>query len=86
PRTLWRVRNDLVAIGNVLREPLPAAIASTLAPAAAALLRAEAELTQRCANALDAVTVVPRTDLPAVHLAFTETFSGLRQSGVMRAL
>ena len=86
PRTLWRVRNDLVAIGNVLREPLPATIASTLAPAAANLLRAEAELTQGCAIALDAVTVVSRDDLSAAHFAFTETFSGLRQSGVMRAL
>lgn len=86
PRTLWRVRNDLVAIGGVLREPLPAQIAPTLAPAAARLLRAEAELTQRCATALDAVTAVSRNDVAAAHLAFTETFSGLRQSGVMRAL
>lgn len=86
PRMLWRVRNDLVAIGNVLREPLPAPIASSLAPAAASLLRAEADLTERCATALNAVTKVSRNDVPAIHLAFTETFSALRQSGVMRAL
>lgn len=86
PRTLWRIRNDLVAIGNVLRESLPAPIASTLAPAAASLLRAEAELTGRCATALTAVTVVSRNDVPSAYLKFTETFSELRQSGVMRAL
>lgn len=86
PRTLWRVRNDLVAIGTVLREPLPAAIASTLAPAAASLLRAEAQLTERCATALDAGTIVSRDEVSAAHLAFTKTFTGLRQSGVMRAL
>lgn len=86
PRTLWRVRNDLVAIGGVLRTPLPPQVASTLAPAAARLLRAHAELTERCATALNAVTVVSRNDVTAAHLAFTETFSGLRQSGVMRAL
>jgi uncharacterized membrane protein YccC len=86
PRTLWRIRNDLVAIGNVLREPLPAPIAATLAPAAASLLRAEAELAERCATALKAVAVVSRNDVVAIHLAFTETFAGLRQSGVMRAL
>lgn len=86
PRTLWRVRNDLVAIGGVLREPLPAQIAPILAPAAASLLRAEAELTSRCAIALDSVAVVSRNDVQAAHLAFTEVFSGLRQSGVMRAL
>jgi len=86
PRTLWRVRNDLVGIGTVLREPLPHQIAPTLAPAAARLLRAEAELTGRCATALDAVAVVSRNDVSAAHLAFTETFTGLRQSGAMRAL
>lgn len=86
PRTLWRVRNDLVAIGNVLRDPLPAPIAPILAPAAASLLRAEAELTERCAKALNAVSVVARNDVAAAHLAFTETFAGLRQSGAMRAL
>lgn len=86
PRTLWRVRNDLVAIGGVLRTPLPAQIAPELAPAAARLLRAHAELTERCATALNAVTTVSRNDVTAAHLAFTETFTGLRQSGVMRAL
>lgn len=86
PRTLWRVRNDLVAIGNVLREPLPAPIASALAPAAANLLRAQADLTGRCATALNAVTVVSRNEAAAAHSAFTETFTGLRQSGTMRAL
>jgi hypothetical protein len=86
PRTLWRVRNDLVAIGGVLRTPLPPQVAPALSPAAACLLRAHAELTERCATALNAVTVVSRNDVSAAHLAFTETFSGLRQSGVMRAL
>ena len=86
PRTLWRVRNDLVGIGTVLREPLPPPVAPSLAPAAAALLRAQAELTGRCATALDAVTVVSRNDVAAAHVAFTETFTGLRQSGVMRTM
>lgn len=86
PRTLWRARNDLVAIGGTLREPLPAPIAMILSPAATSLLRAEAELTNRCATALNAVAVVSRNDVAGAHLAFTETFSGLRQSGEMRAL
>jgi hypothetical protein len=86
PRTLWRVRNDLVAIGGVLREPVSAHVAATLAPAAAQLLRAEAELTGRCASALGAASKVARNDTEAALLAFTETFGQLRQSGVMRAL
>lgn len=86
PRTLWRVRNDLVAIGNVLREPLPAQIAAILAPTAARLLRAEAELASRCATALDTASKLSRNDVSAAYQAFTETFSGLRQSGEMRTL
>ncbi len=86
PRTLWRVRNDLVAIGGVLREPVPAQVAATLAPAAAQLLRAEAELARRCAAALSAAMPVERNDAAAALVAFTETFGDLRQSGVMRAL
>ncbi len=80
------MRNDLVSIGSVLREPLPAHIASVLAPTAVNLLRAEAELAERCATALDAVAAVSRNDVPGAYLAFTETFSRLRQSGEMREL
>lgn len=86
PRTLWRIRNDLVAIGSALREPLPPEIAAVLSSAAAALLRAEAELTERCMTALRNTAVVSRNDVAGAHLAFTETFSALRQSGTMRVL
>ena len=76
----------LFAIGGTLREPLPSPIAASLAPAAAGLLRVQAELTSRCAGALNAGTAVSRNDVAGAHLAFTQTFSGLRQSGEMRAL
>lgn len=86
PRTLWRIRNDLVQIGSALREALPAPITAGLAPAAAGLLRAEALLTERCAAALRDATVVPRDDVAASRLAFTNTFDKLRQTGITRAL
>lgn len=86
PRTLWRVRNDLVAIGATLSEPLPANVAATLSPAAAALLRAEASLAGRSASALRAAKTVERGDGHLARLAFASTFDELRQAGVTQSL
>jgi hypothetical protein len=86
PRTLWRVRNDLVLIGRTLYEPLPAPIAATLAPATARLLRAEADLVGRCAEALRTITTVARQDMDAPYHDFTETFSRMRHENVTRPL
>jgi len=86
PRTLWRIRNDLVQIGSALREALPASITAGLAPSAAGLLRAEASLSGRCAVALRDATAVPREDVAASRLAFTNTFHQLRETGITRAL
>lgn len=86
PRTLWRVRNDLVAVGATLNEPLPEKVTATLGPAAAALLSADAELAGRCASALRATRTVERGDSHLARLAFANTFDELRQTGVMGAL
>ncbi len=86
PRALWRVRNDLVAIGATLNEPLPAKVAATLGPAAAALLRAEASLAANSSSALRAAKTVERGDGHASRLAFANMFDELRQAGVMRVL
>lgn len=86
PRSLWRVRNDLVAIGATLNEPLPEKIAVGLGPAAAALLRAEASLAGHCAVALRATKAVERGDGHLARLAFANTFDELRQTGIMRTL
>ncbi|RTL50272.1 MAG: FUSC family protein [Bradyrhizobiaceae bacterium] len=86
PRTLWRVRNDLVAIGAALNEPLPGSVATTLGPAGAALLRAAATLTGQCAVALRAARTVERGDTRSARLAFANTFDELRRAGVTRAL
>lgn len=86
PRTLWRVRNDLVAVGATLNEPLSKKVAATLGPAAAALLRAEASVAGRCAIALRASKTVERGDGHLARLAFANTFDELRQTGVMQTL
>lgn len=86
PRTLWRVRNDLVLVGRALQTPLPPAVAADLGPAAATLMRAEAALATRCAAALRAVSPVPREDIAARHDAFAARFDALRHAGVTREL
>ncbi|MBE7218312.1 MAG: FUSC family protein [Caulobacteraceae bacterium] len=86
PRTLWRVRNDVVSVGRALHAPLPAAIATELGPAAAALLRGEAALAARCAAALQAVASVPREDIGNRHDAFASSFEALRNAGLTRGL
>lgn len=86
PRTLWRIRNDLVHVGSVLNKPLPEAIISNLAPAAANLLRAEAAFVGHCATGLGDGTAVSRENVSAIYLAFTEAFDKLRQAGVTRTL
>ena len=86
PRTLWRVRNDIVLVGRALQTPLPAPVAAELGPAAAVLLGAEAALALRCAQALTAVDSVPREDIAARHDDFAARFEALRHAGLTRAL
>lgn len=86
PRTLWRIRNDLVHIGSVLNKPLPEAVLTSLAPAAATLLRAEAAFVGHCATGLSEVSVVTRDGGSDAYAAFTAAFDTIRQTGVTRTL
>lgn len=86
PRTLWRIRNDLVHIGSVLNKPLPEAVLTSLAPAAANLLRVEAAFVGRCATGLSEVTVVTRDGVSDAYAAFTAAFDTIRQTGITRTL
>jgi hypothetical protein len=86
PRTLWRIRNDLVLIGNTLSLPLPETVAGSLAPATATLLRSQAVLAERCMAGLDTRSAVVRDDIEASYLAFTGAFDELRRTGAIRPL
>jgi uncharacterized membrane protein YccC len=86
PRTLWRIRNDLVLIGSALGTALPETIGASLSPVTAALLRSQAELAERCMAGLNTRTVVPHDDVEDSYLAFTRTFHELRRSGAIRPL
>jgi hypothetical protein len=86
PRTLWRIRNDLVLVDNTLGSPLPESVAASLAPATAALLRSQAVLAERCINGLDTRKPISRDDVEESYFAFTRTFHELRQTGAIRPL
>ena len=86
PRTLWRVRTDLVLVARALDHPLPPTAAAHLIPATGALLRAEAGFASRCAAALRAGSAPERGDAAAHLDAFTGAFAGLREAGVTRPL
>lgn len=86
PRTLWRIRNDLVLVGSALGTLFPETIAATLSPAAATLLQSEAALAARCITGLSSKTSVPRDNVEESYLAFTQAFHELRRTGAIRPL
>jgi len=86
PRTLWRIRTDLVSVERATGSALPLEVAPTLGPAAARLLRAEAALAGRCAAGLRQDSAVERQDIASRHDDFDAVFAGLRAGGRMRSL
>lgn len=86
PRTLWRIRTDLVTVERSTTTALPGEIGATLGPAAATLLRAEADLATRCAAGLRGSIAVDRRDIVTRHRDFDSVFAVLRAGGQLRAL
>ncbi|MEG3085975.1 FUSC family protein [Sphingomonas sp. PB4P5] len=86
PRTLWRVRNDLVLIGRALDEPLPAPAMTALAEPAATMLTAQAALVERCATALIAGTRVDRGDSETCYRTFGVALDTFRRSAAAATL
>lgn len=80
PRTLWRIRNDLVLSGRALDEPLPAVAISALAQPSAAMLAAHAALAARCSAALRTRGRVDRGDVKACYRRFGTALDLFRRS------
>ncbi|USI71835.1 FUSC family protein [Sphingomonas morindae] len=85
PRTLWRIRNDLVPISRALARPLPDAARAPLAGPMAALLGAQAALARACAVALRETRRVERPDA-APRRRFTEAFDAFRRDEAGQAI
>jgi uncharacterized membrane protein YccC len=85
PRTLWRVRNDAVAVGRAVAA-LAESIRPRLGPAAAVLLGVEAEFMRRCSDALGADAAVDRTGRAEAILVFETVIADLRSTRVTQSL
>ena len=85
PRTLWRVRNDLVSVGRAL-SPLPAAVQSLIAAGVSAMLKAQAVFMRENGEALCGDRVVDRTGRIETLQAFEMAVEGLRQARLTHAL
>ena len=79
PRTLWRVRGDLISVSRALG-PLPDAVALVIAPATQGLIACEAAFMRRCGEALLAKTTVNRAGRGEALQAFEAAIGDLRRS------
>lgn len=85
PRTLWRVRNDCVAVGRAVAA-LPESIRPRLGPAAAGLLLTQADFLRCCGAALAAGAAVDRAGKAEALAAFEQVIEALRSARVTQAL
>lgn len=85
PRTLWRVRNEVLQIARALDAPFPQAI-DALRSAGSELLRAEAAFARSCSASLAGGSKVPREGLDDAFAAFQAAFAGVREAGLIRPL
>jgi uncharacterized membrane protein YccC len=86
PRTLWRIRNDLVLSGRALDEPLPPAAMAALARPSAAMLTAHAALAARCSAALRNGGTVERGDVETCYRTFGTALDVFRRSDAAATL
>lgn len=86
PRTLWRIRNDLVLSGRALDEPLPPAAVAALATPSAAMLTAHAELAKWCSDALRTRRKVDRGNVESCYRSFGTALDLFRRSDAAATL
>lgn len=86
PRTLWRIRNDIVTISRGMETTLPALPGAPMPPIFAAILDAMADYLDRCGTALTAGGIVDRGDLSRRRDDFAGAIQALRSSQATMAL
>lgn len=86
PRTLWRIRSDIVLVARALNPSFPDAVRAALSePAAALLLRSRDEVLA-CSTALRGRKPVERVDVTAARQAFSAALTAFRISAEGNAL
>lgn len=84
PRTLWRIRNGIAQISQILRTPFPPTAMAIVGPAVEGMLRAHAQSAQDAASALSD-GAAPVQDSQAAE-AFERAFVTLQHSDEARAI
>ncbi len=86
PRTLWRIRNDLVHVTRGLESRLPDAVGAYFHPAAARLLRHEADVAAACRQAFAEHRRVVPLDSERHYAEFADAIAQLRAAQVAKGL
>ena len=87
PRTLWRIRGDVVTIGRALDARLPPTVLEHLRPAVSDLLAAQSDRLRACAAAIRNRTVLDKAQAMAVaHSGFQEAVETMRVQGLTDVL
>jgi hypothetical protein len=85
PRTLWRVRNDCVAVGRAIGA-LPEAVRSLLAASSVEMLHAQGDFMRRCGAALAGGKRVDRTGRIEALQTFEQGIDDMRSARVTQTL
>ncbi len=85
PRTLWRVRGDVISISRALG-PLPDRVSTVIAPATQGLIACEAAFMRRCGESLGAKTSVNRAGREEALQAFEAAMGDLRRARITQDL
>jgi hypothetical protein len=86
PRTLWRIRSDIVLVARALDPPFPQPVRAMLGEPGAAVLREIGNDIAACAVALRARKTVERNDIAGARAAFSTAFASFRTSAEGNAL
>lgn len=86
PRTLWRIRSDIVLVARALNPSFPDPVRAALGAPAAALVRQFGAEILACATALRTRQTVARGDLTTARQAFSSALTAFRTSAEGNAL
>ncbi|MXO66780.1 FUSC family protein [Altericroceibacterium endophyticum] len=86
PRTLWRIRNDIMHINRLDETPFRPFVAEKVGKPAAGVLRAEAEFIRRCGQALEEDHAVDRSEDDIAMKQFEQAFADFSQSEDVREI
>jgi uncharacterized membrane protein YccC len=86
PRTLWRIRSDIVLVARALNPDFPDPVRSALGSSAVTLLNQLRDEISACATALRAGQSVKRIDLVPARQAFSSAVTAFRTSPEGNAL